>query len=168
MVRTGVRRSVGLTTGLLVLLLVFSPFPETPSAQGPPPPLDVLPVLTPTLPLCGVPGLIALQDGLRTAVPLQLGEGLDFMQQPPILTADYNGPVTIRNLGIVGDFRTTKFHRRDHRRPESVAKETWTRTSKTVIGGVTVSRFTKTWPAGVFRQVIRDQFFGYDTTSPPF
>ena len=144
------------------LTLVFSPLPETPSAQGPAPPLDVLPVLPPTLPLCGVPGLIALQDGLRTAVPLQFGEGLDFMQQPPILTADYNGPVTIRNLGIVGDFRTVQFHRRDHRRPESVAKETWTRTSKTMIGGVTVSRFTKTWPASVFRQVIRNQLFGYD------
>ena len=31
-----------------------------------------------------------------------------------------------------------------------------------MIAGKTISRFTKSWPASVFRQVIRDQFYGYD------
>ena len=70
--------------------------------------------------------------------------------------------MTIRDLGIVGDFATVKFHRVDHRRPKGVQVETWRRTRRQRIGGQTISRFTKSWPASIFREVIRTQSFGWD------
>ena len=114
------------------------------------------------VPLCGTPRLIELRDSLRAATPLPRGAGLDFIQQPPILTTSYTGRVTIRDLGIVGDFATVKFHRVDHRRPKGVQVETWRRTRRQRIGGQTISRFTKSWPASIFREVIRTQSFGWD------
>ena len=53
--------------------------------------------------------LVASAKKLPTATPLARGEGVDFTQVPPILTADYNGRVTIKDLGIVWDFRTVNF-----------------------------------------------------------
>ena len=158
-----IRKPMALTSlTVCLLLLLLSSLSGPPSAQGPAPLLVGLPEAEFPLAICGTSSLIELQDGIRSATPLTRGEALDFVQQPPILTADYNGEVTIRDLGIVGDVRTVKFHRNDHRRPGAVAKETWRRTRKQVIGGRTISRFTKSWPASVFRQVIRNQAFGYD------
>ena len=140
---------------LLVLLLASSLSP-TPAAQGPNARPVILPKFEIPVPLCGTPHLIELQDGLRTATPLPNGTGLDFIQQPPILTPSYTGRVTIRNLGIVGDFATVKFHR-----PWGQV-ETWRRTRRQRIGGQTISRFTKSWPASIFSEVLSGQSFGWD------
>ena len=145
-----------------LLVLLASSLSPTPAAQIQNSRLAILPELETPVPLCGTPRLIELRDGLRAATPLPRGAGLDFLQQPPILTTSYTGRVTIRNLGIVGDFATVKFHRVDHRRPKGVHVETWRRTRRQRIGGQTISRFTKSWPASIFREVIRTQSFGWD------
>ena len=145
-----------------LLVLLASSLSPTPAAQIQNSRLAILPELETPVPLCGTPHLIELRDSLRTATPLSRGAGLDFIQRPPILTTSYTGRVTIRDLGIVGDFATVKFHRVDHRRPKGVHVETWRRTRRQRIGGQTISRFTKSWPASIFREVIRTQSFGWD------
>ena len=145
-----------------LLVLLASSLSPTPAAHVPNSRLAILPELETPVPLCGTPRLIELRDSLRAATPLPRGAGLDFLQQPPILTTSYTGRVTIRDLGIVGDFATVKFHRVDHRRPKGVHVETWRRTRRQRIGGQTISRFTKSWPASIFREVIRSQSFGWD------
>ena len=145
-----------------LLVLLASSLSPTPAAQVPNSRLAILPELETPVPLCGTPRLIELRDGFLAATPLPRGAGLDFIQQPPILTTSYTGRVTIRDLGIVGDFATVKFHRVDHRRPKGVQVETWRRTRRQRIGGQTISRFTKSWPASIFREVIRSQSFGWD------
>ena len=145
-----------------LLVLLASSLSPTPAAQVPNSRLAILPELETPVPLCGTPRLIELRDGFLAATLLPRGAGLDFIQQPPILTTSYTGRVTIRDLGIVGDFATVKFHRVDHRRPKGVQVETWRRTRRQRIGGQTISRFTKSWPASIFREVIRSQSFGWD------
>ena len=40
--------------------------------------------------------------------------------------------------------------------------ETWRRTRRQRIGGQTISRFTKSWPASIFSEVLSGQQFGWD------
>ena len=84
-----------------LLVLLASSLSPTPAAQVPNSRLAILPELETPVPLCGTPRLIELRDGFLAATLLPRGAGLDFIQQPPILTTSYTGRVTIRDLGIV-------------------------------------------------------------------
>ncbi len=113
-------------------------------------------------PICGTPHAIDQQFGILPIVPLEDGQGLDFLQEPRILNADYTGKVTVRNLRVVGDYPTITFRRLTGGENALYVNETWTRTGTQTINGRIISRFTKSWPAGALRKVLRLQHYGYD------
>ena len=80
------------------------------------------------------------------------GWGLDYVQDPPILTPDYTGRVWLRDVGVFGDVPTVKFWGPD-------GEETWDRARTETIGGHTISRFDLSWPAN---ELIRFLDYGYD------
>ena len=83
------------------------------------------------------------------------GVGVDYFQDPPILTPDYAGRVWIRDLGIVGDMPTVTVRGPD-------GEETWPRVRTETVAGDTVSRFDLSWPAS---EVLRSLYYGYDQPS---
>ena len=149
-------RAAGLTAVLCLLLLV--PVSPPPSAQVPGLGLGTLPRVKDPPWICGTVRVADPARGLRAAaaLPLPLGTPLDYIQDPPILTADYTGRVWIRNLGLVGDVRTVRFRRWDG------VTETWRRTRRRQIAGQTISQFTKSWPV---RKILSSLWHGYDNPS---
>ena len=152
-------RATGLTAVLCLLLLV--PVSPPPSAQVPGLGLGTLPRVKDPPWICGTVRVADPARGLRAAaaLPLPRGTPLDYIQDPPILTADYTGRVWIRNLGLVGDVRTVRFRRRDG------VTETWRRTRRRRIAGQTISQFTKSWPV---RKILSSLWHGYDNPSDFF
>tara|TARA_B100001123_G_C15342516_1_gene1035595 strand:- start:3141 stop:4910 length:1770 start_codon:yes stop_codon:yes gene_type:complete len=109
--------------------------------------------------VCGTPRVFDQQFGILPVNPVQDGQGLDFLQEPRVLHADYTGKITVRNLRIVGDYPTITFRRWT---PVGEVNETWTRRSTQTIGGRLVSRFTRSWPAAALRKALRARTYGYD------
>src|SRR5262245_21408197 len=66
------------------------------------------------------------------------GEALKFQQGPPLLFADYTGPVTLRDFSVVGDFAAVQFLRVTRDFPEGQS-ETWTRVSTRSVSGQLIS-----------------------------
>ena len=84
------------------------------------------------------------------------GQPLMFEQNPSLLTADYDGPITFRNLRVVGNVPSLRFHLGDG------SMETWDRTGTDVIGGRMVSIFKPSWSAEAFARVLRNEGWGWD------
>src|SRR3954471_4971299 len=91
-----------------------------------------------------------VDEGLRGIRPLagQVadGETLSFEQDPPLLTPNYAGRVTLRQFSVVGDVPTLEFHRWN---PDNAAGdlETWQRVTTRAIGGRLISMFEPSWDA---------------------
>ena len=68
------------------------------------------------------------------------GEPLFFDQEPPLISANYSGPVTLRHFNVAGDYATVQFRRYD---PSDAAGriETWTRVNSRSVDGRVVSVF---------------------------
>ena len=77
------------------------------------------------------------------------GAGLNFQQDPPILTPSHTGSISLRDIAIVGDFPVVQFNSFPFLDPATSTyirpTETWNRTHTEFINGYTISYFTKTW-----------------------
>jgi len=96
---------------------------------------------------------------LASARPLDTlvdGQPLMFEQNPSLVTADHDGPITFKNFRVVGDVPTLRFFLLDG------SMETWNRTGTDVIVGRTVSIFNPAWSADTFARVLRRVGWGWD------
>ena len=105
--------------------------------------------------VCGTGLDSAIQAGRVFATPLASGEGVHFLQDPPIVRPTTTGRITLRNLTIVGNHRTVRFTRPDGKR------QTWRRTRTSTIDGRVVSIFNPSWPASVLATALRSRH-GFD------
>src|SRR5204862_224960 len=76
---------------------------------------------------------------LRPRRVLPDATAVSFDQDPVLLTADYSGPVTLRNFLVTGDVETIQF------KPVVGDIETWTRTGVREIGTRRLSVFSPSW-----------------------
>ena len=79
-----------------------------------------------------------------------------FDQDPALLTADYSGPVTLRNFLVTGDVETIQF------KPVVGDIETWTRTGVTEIGTRRLSVFSPSWDQHRVSAALQEQEVGFD------
>jgi hypothetical protein len=127
--------------------------PVTLRSDAPQPPL-----------LCGT----RVDEGLRgirpRAVQVADGETLSFEQDPPLLTAHYEGAVTLRQFSVVGDVASLEFHRYNPDNPEGDL-EVWPRSRSQAVGGRLISVFEPSWDARVLDGVLSRVRVGYDRPS---
>lgn len=86
------------------------------------------------------------------------GELLSFEQDPPLVPADYSGPIVFRNFEVVGDVDTLEFRRAD----AASYPEIWRRVTTRSVGGRLVSVFEPTWSARHLDAVMSRSAFGFD------
>ena len=88
--------------------------------------------------------------------------GLDYQQDPPILTPSHTGSISLRDIAIVGDFPIVQFKSYrvyDPARRESISlTETWNRTRTEFVNGYTISYFAKTWSDDDFHPYLPTSF----------
>jgi hypothetical protein len=89
------------------------------------------------------------------------GEPLSFRQDPPILLPDHSGPLSLREVTVVGDVATVRFKRFDPDVEEGQI-ETWNRVTTRTIAGTLVSLFEPSWPEAELARVLRDRARGFD------
>jgi hypothetical protein len=98
------RVSAVLVVGLAATVVGQTPAPGTlPPGDRPFPPVQ-----------CGTSAPWEINGRIRPqALPggLADGEPFTFEQDPPLLFADYTGPVTLHNFSVIGDFATMRFRR---------------------------------------------------------
>jgi hypothetical protein len=87
------------------------------------------------------------------------GELLSFEQDPPLVAADYDGPIVFRNFEVVGDYAALEFRRAD--RPAE--PEVWRRVTTRSVNGRLVSVFEPTWGARELTAVMAESTFGFDS-----
>jgi hypothetical protein len=86
------------------------------------------------------------------------GELLSFEQDPPLVPADYAGPIVFRNFEVIGDVDTLQFHRAD----APVGAEIWRRVTTRSVGGRLVSVFQPAWSARDLDAVMSQSAYGFD------
>ena len=94
--------------------------------------------------------------GPRAVVPD--GNPATFLQEPPILTADYDGPVTLRDFLVAGDVSTVRFMANT----VDGEIEQWNRIDTRLVGGRLVSIFRPTWSRLKVDEILSAQAFGWD------
>ena len=89
---------------------------------------------------------------------LQDNTPLWFDQDPVLLTADYQGVVTLRNFLVTGDLESVQF------KPSGDGTvETWTRVGVSQIGSRSVSVFSPSWSQDQVASAFKAQEVGFDT-----
>ena len=158
------RRRWWFVTGCAFLLLVGG----TRARSQQPSELVLLPVALERPPVvCATPAILARQ--LRGVTLLQPADGtpLSFTQDPPILTPDHEGRVSVQNLTIIGDYRTLAFNRVDPLQPSGYTEESWPRASTRTIDGRIISVFEKSYPASQLGDILKYSRQGYDIPQAP-
>ena len=89
------------------------------------------------------------------------GEPVMFVQDPAILSADREGPITLRSFMVVGDHETVQFALADPARDEGTL-ETWERVGTRTIDGRLVSLFEPSWEDAVLARILTRQSHGFD------
>ena len=131
---------------------------EAPVALAPPfaqrgAPLDEPPLI------CGtVDGATAPAMRFRPRRVLQDNTPLWFDQEPVLLTADYQGVITLRNVLVTGDVESVQF------KPSGGdAIETWARVGISQIGNRSASVFSPSWSQNQLASAFKAQEVGFDT-----
>ncbi len=100
----------------------------------------------------------ARQRGLRPLAFVPDGRPGSFIQDPPILTSDYNETVVLREFMVLGDVPTARFLPSR----ENAEVETWTRSEVRTVGGRRVSIFNPSWSGSQIGAFIQNNPFGWD------
>ncbi|HEV8398068.1 MAG TPA: hypothetical protein VGQ37_27520 [Vicinamibacterales bacterium] len=98
------------------------------------------------------------QMGLRPRAVVPEGTPATFLQEPPILAADYDGPVTLRDFLIPGDVATVRFMANTPDRD----MEEWARIETRLVAGRLVSVFRPTWSRQRVDEILSAQGWGWD------
>lgn len=88
--------------------------------------------------VCGTEPLRHLRAQATTPSEIADGEPLFFDQDPPLVSPNHDGPITLRNFNVVGDFATVQFRRYDPNASDG-RLETWTRVNSRAVGGRVIS-----------------------------
>jgi hypothetical protein len=96
----------------------------------------------------------------RTFVPD--GRSGSWVQDPAVLTADYDGTVTLRDFMVLGDVPTARFVPSVDPSVEQAEVETWTRTETRRIAGRTVSIFNPSWSGAQIARFFWSNRWGWD------
>jgi len=146
-----------------IAVLVSCAFLAWPAAQQLPAPLSPpfavrgTPVGEPTQ-VCGTTDeTTEARQRLRPLSVLPDDTPLWFDQDPTLLTADYHGVITLRNLLVTGDIESIQFKPIGNGPPE-----TWTRSGVTQIGTRVISVFSPSWTQQQLTPVFEGQEFGFD------
>jgi hypothetical protein len=94
--------------------------------------------------------------------PMADGTPVSLVQEPPILSAIYEGDIRLRDLIVMGDVSDVTFERDD---PESDLPivETWPRRETRNVAGRLASVFDLAWPNAALRGHLRRASKGFDT-----
>jgi len=131
---------------------------EAPVALAPPFAQRGAPLGEPPL-ICGtVDGAMAAAMRFRPRRVLQDNTPLWFDQDPVLLTADYQGVITLRNFLVTGDVESVQF------KPSGGdAIETWARVGISQIGNRSASVFSPSWSQNQLASAFKAQEVGFDT-----
>ena len=131
------------------------------SAQAVPEPWLLAPRALPESDRCATGDDRARQLGVRPLAFVPDGRPGSFVQDPPILTSDYNETVVLREFMVLGDVPTARFL------PgwENGEVETWTRSEVRTVGGRRVSIFNPSWSGSQVGAFVADNPFGWDDGS---
>lgn len=88
---------------------------------------------------------------------LQDNTPVSFDQDPPLITGDYRGALTLRNFVVTGDIETLQF-----RPVGSDERETWSRSATTQVGRRTMSVFSPAWGPDRMSAAFAAQTTGFD------
>src|SRR5262245_16790815 len=113
---------------------------------------------------CGTSSAWDMAGRVRTdALPggLRDGEPFTFDQDPPILFADYTGPIAFHNFSVVGDYDTVQFDRFTRDAPNGKV-ESWTRVRSRSVNGQIISVFEPSWPNGEWEAALSYRRIGFD------
>jgi len=98
------------------------------------------------------------QLGVRPQAFVPDGRPGSFVQDPPILTSDYNDTVVLREFMVLGDVPTARFLPNR----ENAEVETWTRSEVRTVGGRRVSIFNPSWSGSHVGAFMQNNPFGWD------
>jgi hypothetical protein len=98
---------------------------------------------------------LALPNGLAD------GEPFTFDQDPPLVFADYTGPITLHNFSVVGDVPSVQFFRTNTAAPDGVT-ETWNRKTTRSVNGQLISVFEPSWTSADLDAAFGYRRVGYD------
>jgi hypothetical protein len=85
-----------------------------------------------------------------------------WVQEPAILTADYDGAVVLRDFMVFGDVPTARFVPWVDPSVDQPEVETWTRTETRRVGGRTVSIFNPSWSGARIAKFFWSNRWGWD------
>ena len=94
---------------------------------------------------CGTPDERTQSLGVRPRAYVPDGRVASWLQEPAVLTADYDGTVVLRDFEVLGDVPTARFVPWVDPSISQPEIETWTRTGTRTVGGRTVSLFNPSW-----------------------
>ena len=115
-------------------------------------------------PICATTSQWELNGRYRSeSLPGGLPDGEPFLfdQDPPIMFADYDGPLTLHNFSVVGDYASVDFVRYSIEFPNG-RTETWQRQTSRSVDGQLVSVFEPTWNSRDLDAAFTYRRFGFD------
>ena len=100
--------------------------------------------------------------GIRPRAFVPDGGAGSWVQEPAVLTADYDGTVTLRDFTVFGDVATARFVPWVSPSIGEAEVETWTRTETRRIAGRTVSIFNPSWSGARVAKFFWENRWGWD------
>jgi hypothetical protein len=100
--------------------------------------------------------------GVRPRAFVADGRAGSWVQDPAVLTADYDGRVTLRDFTVLGDVATARFIPSVDPSVDQAEAETWTRTETRQIAGRTVSIFNPSWSGASIAKFFWSNQWGWD------
>jgi hypothetical protein len=111
--------------------------------------------------VCGTQPLRHLRAEATAPDGIADGEPLFFEQDPPLVSANYDGPITLRHFNVVGDFATVQFRRYDPAQATG-RLETWTRVNSRSVDGRVISIFEPSWSSAELATSLGHNIYGVD------
>jgi hypothetical protein len=98
------------------------------------------------------------QLGARPLALVPDGRPGSYVQDPPVISADFDGVLTLRDFAVLGDVPTARFM------PAGVGAEleTWRRTGTKTVAGRTVSLFNPSWSGTRIGAFLSSNPWGWD------
>jgi len=100
--------------------------------------------------------------GVRPRTYVPDGRVASWVQEPAVLTADFDGTVTLRDFEVLGDVPTARFVPWVDPSVSQPEIETWTRTGTRTVGGRTVSLFNPSWSGANVAKFFWSNRWGWD------
>lgn len=111
---------------------------------------------------CGTADERVQSLGIRPRAYVPDGRVASWVQDPAILTTDYDGTVILRDFEVLGDVATARFVPWVDPSISQPEIETWTRVGTRTVGGRLVSLFNPSWSGVDVAKFFRSNRWGWD------